>query len=41
MEGSRNLTRAIDDASAGPHPTMDRGFDAARPAIDRLASSAH
>lgn len=41
MEGSRNLTRAIDDASAGPHPAMDRGFDAARPAIGRLASSVH
>ena len=41
MEGSRNLTRTIDDAGAGPHPAIDRAFDAARPAVDRLAFGAH
>jgi ElaB/YqjD/DUF883 family membrane-anchored ribosome-binding protein len=41
MEGSRNSTRTIDDAGTGPHAARDRAFNAASPAVERLASGAH
>lgn len=40
-DGSRNLTRAVDQAGMGAHDAIDKVSDAARPAVDRIASGAH
>ena len=40
-DGSRNLGRAVDQASTGAHDVIDKVSGAARPAVDRFASGAH
>ena len=40
-DGSRNLTRAAEHASAMTHDAIDKVSDATRPAMDRIASGAH
>lgn len=40
-DGSPNLARTVDQASAGAHDAIDRASDAARPVVDRIASGAH
>ena len=40
-DGSRNLTRTVDQASTGAHDVINKVSDAARPAVDRFASGAH
>jgi hypothetical protein len=37
-DGSRNLGQAVDQAGIGAHDMIDRVSDAARPAVDRIAS---
>ena len=36
-DGSRNLTRTVDQASSGAHDVINKVSDAARPAVDRIA----
>lgn len=40
-DGSRNLGRAVDQASSGAHDVIDEAARAARPAVARVATSAH
>lgn len=40
-ETSGTLVRAVVDASAGAHNTVDRMSDVVRPAVDRIAAGAH
>lgn len=40
-DGSRNLARAVDQASTGVHEVIDKVSDAARPVVDRISSGAH
>ena len=40
-DGSRNMSRTVDQASTGAHDVIDKVSDAARPVVDRFASGAH
>lgn len=40
-DGSRILTRTVDQANIGAHDVIDKVSDAVRPAVERVASSAH
>lgn len=40
-DGSRNMTRTVEQASTGAHDAINKVSDAARPAVDRFASGAH
>ena len=40
-ETSGTLARAVGDASAGAHDTVDKMTNAVRPAVDRIATGAH